>query len=259
MESNFIDKIKGSITPEMSNRVASTTGESPDKVQNAIQGAFSTILAGFAHRSERPDGASFLSQFREGGTGGGTAGEDKMRSGVGTSDMTSGGGQGLLGKIFGDRSTGVSDALAAHTGIKSSSANHILSMAAPLVASALGSSIVSQGVGGVAQMLSSHKKAALDHPNAPFGLSSILGSQPGQQESPIAARLSAHEPHEPVRATPEVRHEVPRAETPHVEKPRETPRAEPSHVERPRETPHVEKPRETPHVERPRETPRAEP
>jgi hypothetical protein len=184
MDSNIIDQAKGLVTPEMLQKVASSTGESPENINKAIHGAFPTLVGGLAHRASTPGGVSSLVDALKSGSFTG-AGEkpDEGRGGAEAQE-----GQGLVSKIFGDRGAQVTEALAAHSGIKSSSASHILAMAAPLVAGLLGRELTSGGAGGLVQKLTSHKEAISKDPHTPSGLAGALGSLgTGSKDEPAAA------------------------------------------------------------------------
>ena len=57
---NVIDRAEGIVTPEIVDKIAASTGESPENTRKALRGALPTILAGFAHSASTPDGASSL-------------------------------------------------------------------------------------------------------------------------------------------------------------------------------------------------------
>jgi outer membrane protein OmpA-like peptidoglycan-associated protein len=176
MASDVIDRAKDRVTPEMVDTVAASTGESPENTRRALHGAFPTILAGLGHRASTSEGASsLLSTLREGNY----AAAAQKATGGGDKREAIESGQSLASKIFGDRSASASQALATHSGVKSSAAAQILAFAAPIVAGTLGSEVVAGGVSGLMQVLASHKKAALDHPDTPSGLAGALGAESG--------------------------------------------------------------------------------
>ena len=71
----------------------------------------------------------------------------------------------------------MTEALANHAGVKSSSASGILALIGPLALGAIGKEVASRGLsaGGLADMLFSHKKSIIDNPNTPKGLAGALG------------------------------------------------------------------------------------
>jgi OmpA-OmpF porin, OOP family len=156
MNFDLMDAAKGMVTPELVGKAAEATGESPDSTHKAIQGAVPAVLAGFAHSASKPGGAAQLfGTLTEGGASG----------------------TGLMNRVLGERSGAVSDALANSSGIKQSSASHILSLAFPMIGGLLGKQILSNhlNLSGFTQLLSGHKEAILDNPNTPPGLASALG------------------------------------------------------------------------------------
>jgi OOP family OmpA-OmpF porin len=171
MESNIIERTKEIVTPEMVDKVAASTGESPENTRKAIHGALPTILAGLANRASTPENASSL-------TGALQEGDPAEKvTGQGEKPELMQEGQRVVCKIFGDRSGSVTEALASHSGIKASSASHILALATPLIARAVGPDVLFGGNGGWVQALSSRKQAILEHPDAPRGLAEALGGE----------------------------------------------------------------------------------
>jgi outer membrane protein OmpA-like peptidoglycan-associated protein len=174
MDFNIIDQAKSVVTPEIVQKVAASTGESPLNTGRAIYGAFPTLVAGLAHRASTPQGASSLLDTLRRGDFSGPA--DRPGSERGAAEALREG-HGLVGEIFGERRGSVSEALAAHSGVKSSSASHILALAAPLVAGLLGRETTSGGITGLVQKLASQKRAIVEDPNTPAGLGPALLSE----------------------------------------------------------------------------------
>jgi outer membrane protein OmpA-like peptidoglycan-associated protein len=156
MDARFMDSVKGMLTPETLGKASEVAGEPPETTRRAAQGAVPTIFAGLAHVASTPAGASGL--FAAFGKGGG-------------------GGEHLMSKVFGDRAGAVGDALAQSSGVSGKSASRVLTFLLPLVAGYLGKHIVSHRLdaGGLSGLLLSQKKAILDDPNTPGGLSGALG------------------------------------------------------------------------------------
>jgi outer membrane protein OmpA-like peptidoglycan-associated protein len=136
MASNLIDMVKERISPELVDKAAAATGESPANATKGLQGAVSSTFAAVASRSSTPEGASAVMAMLQ----------QRAPSG--------------LSAIFGDRAGSASEALASSSGIKSSSASKLLEMAAPLVVGVLGKHVASHGMNasGLSQLLSSHAK-----------------------------------------------------------------------------------------------------
>jgi outer membrane protein OmpA-like peptidoglycan-associated protein len=174
MGANLIDIVRGLITPEMLEKVAASTGESPEGAKKALHGALPTIFAALVHRSSTADGASsvfaMISQSAVSGMVGKLTGSTEGPER----------GRGLVGAIFGGRDASAGEALAKSSGVKSSSAARILEFATPLVAGVLGKEVVSRKMdaGDLTQTLAAHKQAILDDPSTPAGLKDALGAAP---------------------------------------------------------------------------------
>ncbi len=183
MAMDLMDSVKGLLTPEVVGKAAEATGESPESTSKALHGAVPTVFAGFAQSASAPGGAARLMGMLT--TGGAT-------------------GQGLMSKVLGDRGGAVSDALAKHSGIKSSSASHLLTLAFPMVAGVLGKQILSNKLspGGLSQLLSRHNKAIADDPHTPPGLAGALGMSSLSEIG--GASGSTEEPHVSSVRTPPV-------------------------------------------------------
>jgi outer membrane protein OmpA-like peptidoglycan-associated protein len=148
MAANLIDTAKGLIAPEMVDKAAAATGESPANASKALHGAVSSIFAAVANRSSTPEGASAVMAMVE----------QPDRAG-------------LTNAIFGERAESSSEALASSSGIKSSSASKLLDLAAPLVLGVLGKEVASRGMNasGLSQLLSSHRPTVPGEGAAPPG------------------------------------------------------------------------------------------
>jgi outer membrane protein OmpA-like peptidoglycan-associated protein len=172
MAANLMDSARELITPQIVGTAAEDTGESPDNMRRAMHGAVPTILAGLTHHASTPGGASrMLGMF--------SAGDTRELAGHG---------QGLVSKLFGDRTGAVSDTLARSSGIKSGSASRALAIAAPIVVGVLGKDVSSRGLneGGLTQLLQGHKQAIVDDPHTPDGLADAMGV-----DHPLAIRAPA--------------------------------------------------------------------
>jgi OmpA-OmpF porin, OOP family len=174
MGANLIDTVRGLITPEMLDKVAASTGESPEGTKKALHGALPTIFAALVHRSSTPDGASSVFAMIS---------QSAVSGMVGKLTGTSEGperGRGLMGAIFGGRDATAGEALANSSGVKSSSAARILEFATPLVAGVLGKEVVARKMdaGDLSQTLAAHKQAIVDDPSTPAGLKDALGAAP---------------------------------------------------------------------------------
>jgi outer membrane protein OmpA-like peptidoglycan-associated protein len=157
MTVNLMDTVKGMFTSEAVDKAATTTGESPDGMRQAMHGAVPAIFAGLTQAVGTPTGAARI------------FGAITDKSGASS--------QGLMSAVFGDKGSAVTGVLAKGSGVKSEAASHALSFALPLVMGVLGKHVTSNGLtaGGISQLLAGHKEAIQNDPHTPPGLAGALG------------------------------------------------------------------------------------
>jgi OmpA-OmpF porin, OOP family len=161
MNVNLMDVVSGHISPDLVQKAAAASGESSEGTRTALLGSVPALFAGLAHSASTPAGTSGVLAL-------------VTRAATKPKEI---GGQGLLANVFGSHSDGVTEALASHSGVKSTSSAGILALMGPLALGAIGKEVASRGLsaGGLADMLFSHKKAIIDNPNTPKGLAGALG------------------------------------------------------------------------------------
>lgn len=176
---SMLDAVKSQFTPEVIRSASSLVGESESSTRQTLNGAVPSVLSGLTNMVSSREGASGLAGLiRDGGYG---AAAENVRSlfsgGSATSNMLSAGQQ-LLGKIFGNKSSAVTDLTAKSGGVSSSSATKLLSLVAPLTLGVLGKRAAAQGLdaSGLANALLSEKSDIAAA--TPSGLSQILGGGP---------------------------------------------------------------------------------
>lgn len=172
MAANLLDILKGYITPDVISQAGNVLGESENATSKAISASVPALLSGLINKS----GDSQIM-----GSVMGLVNDSSLHSGdllSNLSGMLSGTGSGgldlgskLIQLIFGSKQTGVSNVIAEASGIKSSSAGSILSMAGTLLLGYLGKTGTTQS--DLTGMLTSQKNSILAA--APAGLSSLLG------------------------------------------------------------------------------------
>src|SRR5262249_54550850 len=124
---------------------SSMTGESESATRQAMHGGLASVFAGLTSMASNPEGASTLGSLtREPAFGKVLNNVSSFFIGGNESLMNSG--QNLLGKIFGDRMGGVSDAVGRSCGISSSSSGKLMAMLAPLAIGVLGKHAVARGL-----------------------------------------------------------------------------------------------------------------
>ncbi|HXX69860.1 MAG TPA: DUF937 domain-containing protein [Polyangiaceae bacterium] len=179
MIENLMDTVRSQITSEAVEKASASTGESPENTRRAMNGAVPALFAGLAQSVSARGGAErILGAFGQGGVSG-LVGRVTGSSGT-ESPAAAGDGQGLMSKIFGERTGAVSHALAESSGIKNESATHVLSFVAPLVAGVVGKAISSRRLdaGGLSGLLLGQRKAIAEDAATPRGLAGALGGGP---------------------------------------------------------------------------------
>lgn len=200
MSTSLLDLARQHVTPDIVERLATFTGETPAAATKAIGGAAPAVLAGMLNSAQDANGLTQLvNLFQQGKFDGSmlnnVAGAYSGSSMDGLMKM----GGPLLGSLFGARSNGLVDLLAGYAGIKKSSAMALLSAVAPLVMSLMGRQLSSKGgitAGNLKDLLVSQRGAIAA--SAPPGLGQLLGigdlsglganlGQPARSMTPVPA------------------------------------------------------------------------
>jgi OmpA-OmpF porin, OOP family len=197
MSTSLLDMAKQYLTPDIIDKLATFTGESPLATTKAIGGAGPAVLAGMLNSAQDPNGLTQLvNLFQQGKFDGSMLGNlAGAFSGSSMDGLMKMGGP-LLGSLFGARSNGLVDLLAGYAGIKKSSATSLLSAAAPFIMSLIGKQLSSKGgisASSLKDLLFSQRSAIAAA--APPGLGqalgiadlSSLGANLGRNPTPIPA------------------------------------------------------------------------
>jgi OmpA-OmpF porin, OOP family len=159
MSFNLIDAAKGIFTNELVNKASSYLGESESSITKAISSILPSVIGGIADKSASTEGANIVANVAQESHGAGIL--DSISSFFGNEG---GGllnkGAGLLSSLFGDSKMGMlTNLISSFSGIKSTSATSLMSMAAPAVMGFLGKHAADNNLnaGGLASMLSSQK------------------------------------------------------------------------------------------------------
>ena len=174
--SNLLDSLKDYITPELIGAAAKVLGENENGVSKAIGGFAPTILAGLLNKSSDTNAMSgifnTLSNFDSSilGNLGSLVGGGNLAH----NDPKDASGQ-LLGSIFGSKMPAISNAIAAFSGVKHSSASSLLGLAGPMVMGLLSKKISTEGLNlsGLTSLLMGEKSNILQL--LPVGIESVMG------------------------------------------------------------------------------------
>ncbi len=178
MASSLLDSLMSLAGPQIMGALASRLGEPEGKVNDGLKTAAGAILASVAGKSTD---SGFISQIFSMVTGAGASGILGNLAGLasgGTSGAVGELAKKFLGLALGGQQSAVTSAIASASGLKSSSAEGLLSMAAPMVLGLLGQKAASGGLNAssFASMLGGEASALKSL--LPAGLGSLMSSLP---------------------------------------------------------------------------------
>ena len=176
MAFNLLETVSGLFSNDLVSKAASSLGESEGGIQKAISGIVPSVLTGLLNKAgSGGNAASGILDLAKQASGSGILGN--------LSGLLGGGGGGgmsgllsMAGNIFGDKLGGITNLISSFSGIKSSSASSLISMAAPAALGAIGKHATdnSLSAGGLLSMLVSQKDKILSA--IPSGLSGLAGA-----------------------------------------------------------------------------------
>jgi OOP family OmpA-OmpF porin len=175
---NLLSAAKAYLTPDVVRNASVMTGESEPATRQAMQGGFASVFAGLTNMASTSEGASTLGTLTQEPVFGKLLGNvSSSFSGGSETNGLINSGQNLLGRIFGDRISGVTDAVARSSGISPSSSGKLMAMLAPLAIGVLGKHAAARGLNpsGLANSLMEQKNEFAAA--APAGLSKLLGDR----------------------------------------------------------------------------------
>lgn len=175
MSFNLPETVKGYFTNELIGKASAYLGESESGVTKAISGILPSFLGGLINKSSSPDGARSVAQLAQ----------EQHQSGVLDNLSSLFGGQGsdwlskganVLAGLFGGKADAMSQLISNFSGIKSSSASSLMSMAAPAVLGFLGKHAADNNLdaGSLASLLGSQKATVNAAIPSGLNLSGIL-------------------------------------------------------------------------------------
>jgi OmpA-OmpF porin, OOP family len=173
MSFNILDAVKGHFSSDLIGKAASFLGESEGGVSKAVGGILPTVLSGLASKAASSDGANEVAKMA------GDAHNSGFLGNIGGFFSDGGGllakGAGLLSSLFGNKVGGIVDAISGFAGIKGSSVNSLLSLAAPVALGSLGKHAADNNLGasGIGSLLSSSSSSWSSL--LPSGLGSLVG------------------------------------------------------------------------------------
>jgi outer membrane protein OmpA-like peptidoglycan-associated protein len=175
MSFNLLDSVKTLFTNELIGKAAATLGESETGIQNALRGTIPSVLMGLLGKAgTSTDGAAGILNMAKETAGSGILSNISGLLG-GNSSGLAGKGADMLKGLLGDKAGGIANLISGFSGVKSSTASSLLSMAAPLALGVLGRHATSNNLsaGGLMSFLDSQKSSIMNA--LPAGLSSVAG------------------------------------------------------------------------------------
>jgi outer membrane protein OmpA-like peptidoglycan-associated protein len=186
---NIIDAVKGVITPEITEKLGSLTGDGTAATSSAFASIIPAIGAGLIQKGATAEGASDLIGLadRSGlsnaqiGSFGSTLSDPAAVQTIG------GGGRSLISSLFGSKLGAITDLLSSRSGVSSRSSGILMSLLAPVALSLIGKHARENNLsaGGLSSMFSSQLGSLSSI--LPKGLGDILGLGSGQRVADVRA------------------------------------------------------------------------
>jgi len=186
---NLLSAAKAYLTPDVVRNASTMTGESETATRQAMQGGVASMFAGLTNMASSSEGVSTLGNLiREPFVGKALNNVSSSFSGGSETSSLMNSGQSLLGKIFGDRTSGVTDAIARSSGVSSSSSGKLMAMIAPLAIGVLGKHAAARGLSGPGLANSLIEQRDEFAAAAPEGVSRLLGER---APAPVGIHVAA--------------------------------------------------------------------
>lgn len=175
MAINLMDAVESRLTPDIVGKLSTAVGETPAKTTNAVSAMVPSVFAALLQKSSTESGVTGLLSGLKDYQASQAFGETTDPSRQIMRDTTKG--SRLASSMLGNTSGNIVDLISKSSGIRRESSSSILSYVFPVIAGVLGNQVLSRGLGGagLAELLSSQRKAIFDHPKLPSGLGSALG------------------------------------------------------------------------------------
>jgi OOP family OmpA-OmpF porin len=195
MAASIVESVMSFLGPQVAGPLASRLGESTDTVQRGLQSSSAAMLSGLAAKADEP---GFLSQIfglitnPANSAGALSSFTSSLGSATtGTASSLTDLGSRFLSSIFGSRESAVADAIGQTSGLPSSKAMSLLTMAAPLVLGALGSHVRENGLSASGLANSLKTEASGLQRFLPAGLLSSLTASPAYVANQTAKAAGA--------------------------------------------------------------------
>ncbi len=187
MSFNLIESVKEVLSVDMTNKIAGILGESSMNVQQALQGIIPTILTGILLKAETGDVQGTLNLATDASRIDIPYNLNSLAGGAGSSR-----GMDFLKILFGEKTTVLSEVIAAYSGVSIQSALSLMSVAAPAAIGVLGKHILdtNMNASGLRSFLKGQKKKILHVMPTGIFLEGIMGLE---NLSDISGKFSGSE------------------------------------------------------------------
>ena len=178
MAQNIISLLQSVLNDNLLGKISGLLGENKSGVTSAVGSALPSILLGLMQKGSEPNGAaSLIKMLQEGKHDGGILDnlDNVLGGGTASKDFISSG-KNLFGSLFGDKAGGITDLIAAASGISKNASSSLLGMLAPIVMGFLGKTLKAQGglnLTGLTNLLLGQKEFI--KPALPSGLTQLMG------------------------------------------------------------------------------------
>lgn len=158
MAFSLLDSVKNYFHSDFISKAASLLGENNVAVSKAVNAGIPSVLAGIIGSAQADGGANLLNAAKQAASSGLPDSPENLFSGAGSSLLNTG--SSFLSSIFGNNSGVVGNLISNFAGIKSSTANTILSAIAPIALGFIGREATSNNLSasGLTNWLSSQKQ-----------------------------------------------------------------------------------------------------
>ncbi len=177
MPVNLLEQSKNVLTPEIISKIADYTGESPDKIQSAVNVTLPAVVGSLANKVIKDKGASeTMKLIRDGGfdgnmiknTGNSLSSNDKFKSVINNVSNT-------VNSLFGNKIKGLTNLISKESSVSNGSASSLIGILTAVVMSFVGKQLLADNLNAksLAEFLYSqriHIKGLI-----PVGIAGILG------------------------------------------------------------------------------------
>ena len=173
MSFNLIESVKTLLSGDMINKAAGMLGENSSNAQKAMSAIIPSVLTGVLQKAGSGDVHGLFSMITDAAKNGIPANLTALTGSGGMASKA----MDTLKSLFGDKISGLTNAIAGFSGVSSESASTLLSVAAPAALGVLGkhASDTNMSAGGLLSFLNTQKDSILNSVPSGMNLAGVLG------------------------------------------------------------------------------------